>query len=361
VQFSLAEILEATGGWLANSDDLTVAQGQIRVERPSTLPKSGASDLAFFFSREYESELPLARPGILITGEVFVKPLKAAGLPFWKTTAIVACKDPYHAMAVLSGKFADGISQMAHAAPVRGTKADIHPSAVVDPTAEIGEAVSIGPNSVIGAKARIGAGTRIYPSCFVGPGARLGSDCVLFPNVVVYERAEIGDRVRIHAGSVIGADGFGYAPKLESGKPTKHEKIYHMGRAVIEDDVEIGANSCVDRGTFGDTRVGKGAKIDNLCQVGHNAEISEGAILCGGTALAGGARIGRFALILGHVGVINNIRVGEFAKVAAHTLVSKDVPPGGVVAGIPQRDLKEHFKVHAFLNRMIKKGRGQES
>src|SRR5271170_7574072 len=109
MQFTLAQILETTGGWLANSEDLTVATAEIRVERPSTLSRSRASDLAFFFSREYESELPLARPGILITGEPFVKPLKAAGLPFWKTTAVVACRDPYHAMALLSGKFVDGL------------------------------------------------------------------------------------------------------------------------------------------------------------------------------------------------------------------------------------------------------------
>src|SRR5262249_47370973 len=152
------------------------------------------------------------------TGEPFVKPLRAAMLPFWKTTAVVACADPYHAMAVLTGKFADRIFFVAHLLAVRGGAPEIHPTAVVPGSGEIGEGASVGPHCVVEAGARIGVGSRLYPSCYVGRSAQIGADCILFPNVIIYEWTVIGDRVRIHGGVVIGADGFGYAPKLEAGK-----------------------------------------------------------------------------------------------------------------------------------------------
>jgi UDP-3-O-[3-hydroxymyristoyl] glucosamine N-acyltransferase len=349
---TLAEILEATGGRLANEAELTVPKESIRIERPSVLGKSGPSDVAFFFSREYEREIPTARAGVLITAEPFAKGLKASGLPLWKAAAIVVCPDPYLAMGILSEKFAH-LSGVSHAEKRRGAKSEIHPTAVVDPTAEIGESVSIGPHCVIGPKARIGAGSILYPSCYVGPGTRLGEDCVLFHGVTVYERCEIGNRARFHAGVVIGSDGFGYAQEKKEGKPVRHQKIYHLGHVIVGDDVEIGANSAVDRGTFGDTKLGDHTKIDNQVQVGHNAELSEGVVLCGEVGVGGGVKIGRYALVLGNVGVANGVTVGDYAVVAAHTLVTRDVKAGEAVAGHPQRTLKEHMKVHAHLNRLL--------
>ena len=356
--FPLARILEATGGRLVNGDQLGPNAGVgITVDRPSVLGGSGPRDLAFFFSREYESELPRANPGILLTGEDFVKPMAEAGLPFWSRTAVVACRDPYFAMAVLSELFAP-ISSVAHIPPKPGAAAAldgacVHSSAVVDPSAELGPGVRIGAFVVIEKGVRVGAGSVIYPHCFLGEKVTLGRDCVLFPKVTIYEWAELGDRVRVHAGTVIGADGFGYAPRKADGKPVGHQKIYHLGKVVIGADVEIGANTCVDRATFGETRLGAQVKLDNLVQVGHNVRIDDGAVVCGGTGLAGNSKIGKFALVLGNVGVVNQIVVGDGATVAAHTCVSKDVPAGGTVAGYPQRDLKEHFKIQAMLNRML--------
>jgi UDP-3-O-[3-hydroxymyristoyl] glucosamine N-acyltransferase len=323
------------------------------------LGTSKETDLAFFFNRAYQHELPGARPGVLITGEAFVKPLEAAGLPSWKTTAVVACADPYLAMAILSEKFAAKLSTVTHeAAEVAaeaaesGGKPQIHPTAVVHPTAEVGSGVKIGAHAVVEEGSKLGSGTVIYPGCYVGPGCVLGEQCVLFPNVVLYEWTQLGNRVRIHSNSTLGSDGFGYAPR-----PGGHQKIYHLGRVVVGDDVEIGANTSIDRGTIADTRIGKMAKIDNQVQVGHNATVDDGAILCGSIAVAGNASVGKFVYVGGLTGITNHVHVGDGAKVGAMSLLTKDVAPGEIVAGSPQRTHKEHFKVHAWLSRMAQAGK----
>lgn len=349
--FSVQEVLSWTGGRWINESDLAEKGRSIQVDKPSELAKAGPRDLAFFFSRAYQKDLATAQPGILITAEPFVQPMKAAGLPLFKNTAVIACADPYYAMAVLSEKFAAGLSTVAHVEKM--SESSVHSSAVIDPTAEIGKNVTIGAHCVVEAGARIGEGTVLYPGCFVGPEVSIGRFCVLFPNVVIYEWTEIGNRVRIHANSTIGSDGFGYAPRRQGKQVVGHQKIFHLGKVVIEDDVEIGANSCADRSTFGETRISKNAKLDNQVHIGHNCSVDEGAIICGATALAGRASVGKYAYVGGLVGITNDVHIGDGANVAALTLVSKDVPPGVTVAGNPQRELREHFKVHARLNRLL--------
>lgn len=359
---SLSEILSWTGGRLVNGGLLGPSADTIRVERPAPLSASRANDLAFFFSKDYQHELATARPGILITGEPFVGPLEKAGLPFWGSSAVIACADPYSAMALLSEKFAQRNSTVAHRGPRKART--LHPTAVIHPGAELGEGVQVGAYCVVEEGARIGAGTYLYPGCFVGPRVKIGEDCVLFPRVSVYEFAEIGNRVRIHAGSVLGSDGFGYAPKREGKQVVDHQKIFHLGRVIIGDDVEIGANSCVDRGTIADTIIGSKSKLDNLVHIGHNARLDEGSIICGGTCLAGNSSTGKFAYVGGLTGIANHVHVGDGAMVGAVSLITKDVPPGETALGNPQREYKEHFRVHAALNRLIKdrsKGKGGES
>lgn len=352
--FTVTEILKWTGGRLVNgaaSGSAGNSFDTIRVDRPSPLAISKSSDIAFFFSKTYQDELPAAAPGVLITGEAFAQPLEQAGLPFWKKTAVIACQDPYFAMALLSEKFAANLSSVAHLE--RNRESYIHPSAVVAPSAVIETGAQIGANCVIEADVKVGAGTVLYPSCYLGPRVHVGRDCVFFAGVAVYEWTEIGDRVRLHAGCVIGSDGFGYAPKRDGKKVFGHQKIFHLGRVVIGDDVEIGANSCVDRSTFGDTLIGNSAKLDNLVHVGHNAKIDVGAVICGGTCLAGNASIGKFAYVGGLTGIANHVHVGDGASVGAVSLVTKDVEPGGTAVGNPQRDHREHFKAHARLSRLI--------
>ncbi|CAM6054194.1 unnamed protein product [Sphagnum tenellum] len=180
----------------------------------------------------------------------------------------------------------------------------------------------------------------------------MGDSTVLFPRVTLYESTRVGSRVRIHAGAVLGSDGFGYSPKKDeiSKQPLGHQKIYHLGCVHIEDDVEIGANSCIDRGTIGETRIGRYSKLDNLVHIGHNARLDEGAVICGGTCLAGNASVGRYAYVGGLSGIGNHVHVGDGAKVGALTMVTKDVANASSAVGNPQRDAKEHFRAHALLS-----------
>ncbi len=352
---SVQDILELTGGRLANAAEIGDRASGIRVERLAPLAGSTAGDIAFFFAKEFQSELPNAHPSVLLTGEPFTEPLRAAKVPLWTHSAVIACADPYLAMALVSGRMAETLSSGAHTR--RPAHRKIHPTAVVDASAEMGDQVEIGAHAVIEAGVRIGAGTVIYPGCYLGKGAHVGMDCVLFPRVTVYEASVIGDRVRIHAGAVIGADGFGYAPRKEAGQVVGHQKIYHVGRVVLGDDVEIGANACVDRGTFGDTRLGNQVKIDNHVQIGHNCTLDEGAVVCGSSAMAGSSSLGKFVYVGGLTGITNKVHVGDRASVAAMSLLTKDVRGGSVVAGNPQREYREHFKVHAALNRLVSGGK----
>lgn len=357
MEFTVSEVASWIGGRVVNAPALGPALERIRVLRLAELADAGPSDLAYFFRPSYQKDLIRSSPGVLITGEPFVKPLEASGLPLWKTAAVISCADPYLAMALISERMAAVLSSDAHLEGGHDipSEPEIHPSAVVHSTAELGAGVRVGPHCVIERGARIGDGTWMGPGCYVGVSCSIGKDCVFFPRVTLYEWTQIGNRVRLHAGVVLGADGFGYAPRKKPGtdEVVSHAKIFHLGRVVIGDDVEIGANSCVDRATLGATWIGAGAKVDDLVIIGHNCRIEEGAVICGSSGLAGRARVGKFAYLGGGVGLINDVYVGERAEVGAHTLISKDVPPGTVAVGNPQRDHQTHFRVHAMLNRLL--------
>lgn len=191
---------------------------------------------------------------------------------------------------------------------------------------------------------RIHPTVTIHPGVVVGPGVEVGEDTVLFPNVVLYPGTRVGCRVRIHAGSVIGGDGFRYHP-IEGGLL----KIPHVGGVEIGDDVEIGNNVCIDRGMLGDTRIGRGAKIDNLVQVGHNCEIGPCAILVAQVGLSGSVKVGAGAILAGQVGVKDHVVIGAGARLGARSAVHRDVPPGETWLGAPARPATEAMKVYAAL------------
>lgn len=363
MSFTVQEILELTQGRLANGDALGESMSQIRVTNAAPLAMTRESDVGFFFSREYEKEILSAKPGVLVTAEPFVQPLQASGLPLWKKTAVIACRDPYFAMALVSEKIAERTSTVTHIPGSRAHTAEpkVHPTAVVDPSAKLGRGVEIQAYCVIEAGAEIGDGTLVYPHAYIGPRVKIGKDGVLFSRVTLYEWTEIGDRVRLHSGVVLGADGFGYAPKLEGKNPTDHQKIYHLGRVLVGDDVEIGANSLADRSTFGETHIASKVKIDNHCHLGHNARVDEGAILCGGVCLAGGAHVGKFAYVGGMTGIGNRVHIGEYAKIGAMAMIANDVPANSVAIGNPQRDYRSHYRIHALLNRMLEEHESKRS
>lgn len=353
--FSAREVLD----WLAAGGELTAARvanplgaarglDSISVEGMAPLQGSSAHQLCFFFSKEYQSDLPSASPGILITGEQFVAPLEKSGLSIWSHSLILVCRDPYLAMARASALFAGE-------GKAKNAQGSIHPTAVVSPDARLGAGVRVGPHCVIESGVEIGAGSTLHAGVFLAKGVKIGEGCEFFPHVTVYSGTVMGSFVRIHASSVIGADGFGYAPRRVAGQVVGHEKIHHLGGVKIGSHVEIGANSCVDRGTLGDTVIEDYVKADNLVQIAHNAWAKEGSILCGCSGLAGGSILGRYAYLGGQACVVNKAVVGDGAMIGAASLITKDVPPGGQVAGSPQRPLREHLKVNAYLNRLIEK------
>jgi len=231
-------------------------------------------------------------------------------------------------------------------APARQAQG-VHPAAVVAADAQIGSDVTIGPSAVIESQVVIGSGSQVLAGVTVGARARVGADSTLHPGATIYPDCVVGDRVIIHSGAIIGSDGFGYA--TEDGV---HVKIPHLGRVVIEDDVEIGANTTIDRGTLGETRIGRGTKIDNLVQVGHNVVIGEGALLVAQVGISGSVTIGSGTVFAGQSGVTDHRTVGARAVVSARAVVTKDVPDGAVVSGFPAQNHRRELQVQAALRRL---------
>jgi UDP-3-O-[3-hydroxymyristoyl] glucosamine N-acyltransferase len=214
--------------------------------------------------------------------------------------------------------------------PERTFAPGIHPSSVVDPSAQVDVSAHIGPFCSVGEKTRIGAGVVLQGNNHVGRNAAIGAQSRLFPNVVIYDQTQIGQRVRIHAGSVIGADGFGYVP--DSGF---HRKVPQVGFVILQDDVEIGANVTIDRGALGPTTIGKGTKIDNLVQIAHNVSIGEHSLVVAQVGIAGSTKIGHYATLAGQVGIAGHLKIGNNVTVAAQSGVMHDIPDGGKWLGAP--------------------------
>lgn len=232
-------------------------------------------------------------------------------------------------------------------APPPRPPAGIHPSAVIDPTVVLGAEPTVGPGTVIEADVVIGDRCRIGAQCFVGERARLGDDVTLHPRVTLYAGVVLGDRVVVHSGAVIGADGFGYRQT-----PQGHRKVPHLGTVVLEDDVEIGANSCIDRAKVGATRIGAGTKIDNLVLIAHNCRLGRHCLLVGQSGLAGSVVLGDGVVLAGQAGVADHLTIGDGAVVGAQAGVMRAVEPGGRVIGTPASDPVQFFRQLALLRRL---------
>ncbi len=208
--------------------------------------------------------------------------------------------------------------------------AGLHPSAVIAASAQIDPSAHVGPHCAIGERVRLGPNCVLQGGNFIGDDAVLGEGTNLFPNVTLYPRSQLGRRVRIHAGSVIGSDGFGYV--FDGGF---HRKVPQIGNVIIGDDVEIGSNVSVDRGALGSTIIGKGTKIDNLVQVGHNVEIGEYSILCAQVGIAGSAKLGNFCVLAGQVGIAGHLKIGHQVTIGSKSGVMHHIPDGQTWLGIP--------------------------
>jgi UDP-3-O-[3-hydroxymyristoyl] glucosamine N-acyltransferase len=233
--------------------------------------------------------------------------------------------------------------------PPRFVKPGIHPSAVVAESARLEPGVSVGPHAVIESGASVGPGTRVGAGVYLGEDVSVGSHCVLHPRVSIYPGVRIGDRVILHAGVVLGSDGFGY---LFAGG--RHQKFPQLGGLIVEDDVEIGSNSTIDRGSLGTTRIGEGTKIDNLVQIGHNVRIGRHVILVAQTGISGSTDVGDYVMMGGQTGIGDHVRIGDRAVIGgqAGVLPGKIVPEGSVLWGTPARSLVEFKRMYAHLSRL---------
>ena len=272
------------------------------------------------------------RPPSLVVAPEGLDAGALAGVP------VARVADARLALAALSGLLDDRPD------PATGERSE---RAFVHPTASLGEGVTLLPGAVVLAGARVGDRSVLGPGSVVGEGSVVGADCVLHANVTLYDGVRLGDRVVLHAGVVVGADGFGYA-----ASPGGAVKVRHLGGVVIGDDVEVGANTAIDRGTIDDTVVGAGTKIDNHCQVGHNVRIGRHCLIAGMTGIAGSVVVGDGAVLCGAVAVADHVSIGAGARIAGRSGVTKDVPPGETWAGFPARPYRQFARRLYLLDRL---------
>lgn len=297
----------------------------------ATLGEAGAQDLSYVASEALLDELAGTRAmAVIVQNRV---KLPAA----WTRPAL----------RVDDAELAVGKVLELFAPPVPRPPAGVDPAARVAPSALLGRDVAVGPFAVIGERARLGDRTVVHAGVVVGDDVTTGEDCLLFPNVVIRERITIGNRVTIHAGSVLGTDGFGYR---WDGK--RHVKIPQIGTVVVEDEVEIGSCVCVDRAKFSTTRIGRGTKIDNLVQIGHNVQIGPHCILVGQTGLAGSSKLGTGVVLGGQTAVRDHIRIGDGAMAAARSAIAEDVEPKTIVSGMPALPHRQSLREQAALRQL---------
>ena len=237
--------------------------------------------------------------------------------------------------------------------PEQKFAAGIHPMAVVATSAKIDPTAHVGPHCAVGERVKVGAKSVLQGGNFIGDDSKLGEDVNLFPNVTIYPRTEIGNHVRIHAGTVIGSDGFGYV--LDGGV---HRKVPQIGNVVIGDDVEIGANVTIDRGALGSTVIGKGTKIDNLVQIAHNVEIGERCIVIAQVGISGSTKLGKYVILAGQVGLAGHLKIGNQVTVAAQSGVMNDIPDGEKWFGYPaqpDKDIKRQIIAQRKLPELLKR------
>jgi len=290
----------------------------------STLELAGQTDLCFAEQADRAGAVEASNAGAVLVPESF---------PELARPLLIRVSEPRRSFFAIAELFVP-------ASETRG----VHPSAVIDRRATIGEGVAIGAGVVVAAGVRLGDRCVIGPGCYLGPGVTLGADCLIEANVTLHRDSSLGERCVVHSGTVIGGNGFGFA---WDGKG--HRKIPQLGRVLIEDDVDIGCNCCVDRATLGVTRIRRGVRIDNLVQVAHNVDIGEHVILVSQSGVAGSSSVGSGTVIGGQAAISDHVKVGAAARIGGQSGVTKDVPAGAAVFGTPARPIKDTLRQLASL------------
>jgi UDP-3-O-[3-hydroxymyristoyl] glucosamine N-acyltransferase len=300
----LKELAAHVGGTVVGDEN-------IEITGAATLTEAGPGDISFLANPKYEKDMHSTSASAIVVGEEITDTERA----------LIRCGDPYYAFMQ--------IVVLIHGHREH-EKIGISDKAGVAETAKIGADVDVHDFVVISGEVEIGDNSRIYSNCTIGPGTKIGRDCIIYPNVTIYDGCTIGNRVTIHSGTVIGQDGFGYA--THDGT---HHKIPQIGGVIIEDDVEIGANCAIDRGTLGDTIIGHGSKFSNLIAIGHNTRIGPHSMLVAQVGIAGSVKVGHHSIFGGQVGVVGHITIGDNVRIGAQAGVTNDVEDGKVIAGSP--------------------------
>jgi UDP-3-O-[3-hydroxymyristoyl] glucosamine N-acyltransferase len=307
---TVSELAALVGG------EVFSGSGDAVIEGPAALESAGPGEISFFAHPRYATDLRTTRAAAVLVPRDFAGETPAA---------CIRVDDPSAAFTRITREF------LREPAP---PPAGVHPSAVVHSGAQIAPDASIGEQAVVMPGAVIGPRSVVMAAGYIGTGARIGAACLLHPHAVVGHGCLLGDRVILHSGAVVGSDGFGY--DTQDGR---HTKIAQSGIVVVEDDVEIGANTTIDRARFGRTVIGEGTKIDNLVMIAHNVVIGKHCIVCAQVGIAGSARIGNHVILAGQAGLVGHIRIGDGAIVGAQTGVSNDIEPGARVVGSPPRPI----------------------
>jgi UDP-3-O-[3-hydroxymyristoyl] glucosamine N-acyltransferase len=309
--FRLAEIVERFGGELRGDPDLIISQ-------VATLDSAGPGHISFFSNPRYRRQLEQTKAdAVIVTPEAADATQRAR----------IVCKDPYAYFARLSA----ALNPPTPVAP------GVHPTAVIDASAQVAASACIGPNAVVGARCEVGEGCLVEAGCVLGPDVRVGRDSRLYANATIYHDCVLGERVILHSGAVIGADGFGLA--WDNGR---WNKIPQIGRVVIGDDVEIGANTTIDRGALDDTVIESGAKLDNQIQIGHNCHIGAHTAIAGCVGIAGSTRIGRYCRIGGSAMIGGHLEIVDGVEISGGTSIAKSILKPGTYTSLfpvsPHRD-----------------------
>jgi UDP-3-O-[3-hydroxymyristoyl] glucosamine N-acyltransferase len=321
---TLAELQARVGGTV-------VGDAAVVLARVSAIDDAGPDALTFATNEQYyAAALQSAAAAVLVDASVNIDAAAAT-----KPLLVVE-----NARAALAGL-------LAMLKPPRPRGPYRHPSAVVEDGAQVGDGVYLGAQSYVGARARIGDGVTLGVGAYVGDDAIVGAESWLHPHATIHEKCVVGARVVLHSGSVIGSEGFGWAFLVD-----RLERIPQVGNVVLEDDVEIGANTCVDRAQTGSTFIGRGTKVDNLVQIGHNCRIGKHCAIAALTGFAGSTSIGDFVKIAGQVGTRGHMHIGSHVTVAGKAGVWGDVPDGTMVSGDPARDHRERIRVEAVMRKL---------
>ncbi len=301
----------------------------VEIAGAAGLDDAGPGDVTFLANPRYTPRINSTKAAAIYLAEA---------APIERDIPVLRAKDPYLAYTRALRLF--------HPEPK--FEPFVHPSAVIDPTAEVSENVWIGAGVVIGPACRIADGVRIHPNVTIYENVSIGKDSTIHSGTVIRERSQIGERVVIHNNVVVGCDGFGYAKDEQKS----WLKIPQTGRVVIEDDVEIGAGTTIDRASVGESRIGRGSKIDNLVQIGHSCTVGEDTLLCAQVGLAGSSHIGSRVILAGQAGVAGHLTIGDDVVLTAKSATSHDVPAGKVISGIPAFDNRDWLRSTAAFRRL---------